>query len=77
MVPTPRRTTLMRDAGMYSSDGTATVQNGPNLIVSVHHYVLAESTTEEEFHETVREAERRGLFELPGLIEFRFLQGIK
>ena len=47
------------------------------MIVSVHHYELAESVTETEFHDTVREAERRGLFDLPGLVEYRFLRGIK
>ena len=47
------------------------------MIISVHHYELAESVTEQEFHDAVREAERRGLFDLPGLVEYRFLRGIK
>ena len=47
------------------------------VIVSVHHYELTESATDQEFHDAVREAERRGLFDLPGLVEYRFLRGIK
>lgn len=47
------------------------------MIVSVHHYELAVSTTPTEFHDAVRDAERRGLFDLPGLIEHRFLRGIR
>ena len=30
-----------------------------------------------DFREAVREAERRDLFDLPGLVEYRFLRGIK
>lgn len=47
------------------------------MILSVHHYDLAESTTPAAFREAVREAERRGLFDLPGLVEYRFLRGIR
>lgn len=47
------------------------------MIVSVHDYELAESTTDREFREAVREAERRELFDLPGLVEYRFLHGIR
>lgn len=46
-------------------------------ILSVHEYELADAATDEEFREAVREAERRGLFDLPGLSEHRFLRGIK
>lgn len=47
------------------------------MITSVHHYELAGSATDREFREAVREAERRDLFDLPGLVEYRFLRGIK
>ena len=47
------------------------------MIVSIHNYGLAESATEEDFREAVREAERRELFDLPGLVEYQFLYGIK
>jgi hypothetical protein len=47
------------------------------MIVSVHHYELAESTTQAAFRDAVREAERRGLSDLPGLVEYRFVRGIR
>jgi hypothetical protein len=47
------------------------------MIMSIHHYELAASTSEAEFREAVSEAERRGLFDLPGLVEYRFLRGLK
>jgi hypothetical protein len=47
------------------------------MIVSVHHYELAESATDRAFRAAVREAERRGLFDLPGLVDYRFLRGLK
>lgn len=50
---------------------------GGDVIVSVHHYELAESATDRAFRDAVREAERRDLFDLPGLVEYRFLCGIK
>ncbi|MDR5673667.1 hypothetical protein RH858_11000 [Halalkaliarchaeum sp. AArc-GB] len=47
------------------------------MIVSIHHYELADSATADDFREAVRDAERRDVFDLPGLVEYRFLQGIK
>jgi hypothetical protein len=47
------------------------------MIVSVHHYELAESTTQAAFRDAVREAERRGLSDLPGLVEYRFVRGLR
>lgn len=47
------------------------------MIVSIHHYELAESATDEAFQDAVREAQRRDLFDLPGLVEYRFLRGIR
>lgn len=47
------------------------------MIVSIHHYELAESATEEDFRKAVQEAKRRDLFDLPGLVKYQFLRGIK
>lgn len=47
------------------------------MIVSIHHSELGASATDREFRDAVREAERRDLFDLPGLVEYRFLQGIR
>lgn len=47
------------------------------MIVSVHHYDLADSTAPDEFEAAVRTAERRGLFDLPGLVDWWFLRGIR
>lgn len=47
------------------------------MIISVHHYELAETVTDEEFQDVIQEAEQRELFTLPGLVEYQFLRGIK
>ena len=48
------------------------------MIVSVHHYELAESTPPSEFRDAVAEAVNRGLFEdVPGLVDYRIGRGIK
>lgn len=47
------------------------------MIVSIHHYELAESTTPDEFDAAVHEAAQRGLFDLPGLVDWRFLRGLR
>lgn len=47
------------------------------MIVSIHHYELAAQTAPDELEAAVREAERRGLFNLPGLVDWRFLRGIR
>lgn len=47
------------------------------MMVSVHHYELAADATDEAFREAVSEAERRGCFDLPGLVGYRFLRGVK
>lgn len=45
--------------------------------VSVHEYELSESVSVSEFREIVREAEKRGLFDLEGLAGYRFLYGMR
>lgn len=48
------------------------------MVVSVHHYELADSTAPSEFRDAVSEAVSRGLFEeVPGLVEYRIGQGIR
>ena len=46
-------------------------------VISVHEYVLRPSADEGAFECAIQEAERRGLLELPGLVEHRFLKGIR
>lgn len=46
-------------------------------IVSIHEYELARDASPEAFEQTVREAESRDLFDLPGLVDYRFLRGVK
>jgi hypothetical protein len=48
------------------------------MVVSIHHYELAESADRSDFRDAVSEAVSRGLFEaIPGLVEFRIGHGIK
>lgn len=48
------------------------------MVVSVHHYELAETADPSEFHEAVSEAVDRGLFEnIPGLVDYRIGRGIR
>ncbi|MFC7154948.1 hypothetical protein ACFQPA_05695 [Halomarina halobia] len=46
-------------------------------VVSVHEYELAPDADPADFEAAVEAAERRGLFDLPGLVDRRFLRGIK
>ncbi|MGQ5517598.1 hypothetical protein [Halococcus saccharolyticus] len=46
-------------------------------VVSVHEYTLAAGVDSAAFERAVAEAERRGLFDLPGLVEYRFLEGLR
>lgn len=47
------------------------------MIVSIHEYDLAPEATPDAFEAAVEEAQSRGLFALPGLVEYEFLRGIK
>lgn len=48
------------------------------MVVSVHHYELAEAVEPSEFRDAVAEAVGRGLFEdIPGLVDYRVGRGIK
>jgi hypothetical protein len=46
-------------------------------VISIHEYDLRPDVTDTDFERAVRDAERRGLFALPGLVEHRFLKGFK
>ena len=50
---------------------------GQPIIVSVHYYEMADSASDQDFCEALREAERQDLFDLPGLVDYHFLYGIK
>ena len=47
------------------------------MITSIHEYELAADTTASGFEKAIQDAESRGLFELPGLIGYEFLRGVK
>lgn len=47
------------------------------MIVSIHQFELAEGIEPEAFEAAIEEAESRGLFDLQGLENYRFLYGIK
>lgn len=48
------------------------------MVVSVHHYELAESATASDFRDAVSEAVDRDLFEaVPGLIDYRIGRGVR
>lgn len=47
------------------------------MIISIHEYELADGITSEEFESVVEEAISRKLFDLPGLVDYWFLEGIK
>ena len=46
-------------------------------VVSVHEYELKPGVQAADFERALHDAERRGLFDLPGLSEHHFLRGLK
>jgi hypothetical protein len=46
-------------------------------VISVHEYLLKPGISDAEFERALRDAERRGLFDLPGLVGHHFLRGLK
>lgn len=46
-------------------------------IIGIHEYILKKNVTEEQFEEAIENARNRGLFNLPGLIDYRFLKRIR
>ena len=46
-------------------------------VISVHEYVLAVDVTDGAFERAVSNARERDLFDLPGLVEYAFLKGLR
>ena len=46
-------------------------------IISIHEYVLKPGIDAQQFESAVRTAQGRGLFDLPGLVAYHFVRGIK
>jgi heme-degrading monooxygenase HmoA len=46
-------------------------------VISVHEYELKPGVQAADFERALRDAEHRGLLELPGLCEHHFLRGVK
>lgn len=46
-------------------------------VISIHEYILKPNVAEDTFKRAIQEAQERDLFQLPGLMEVHFLQGIK
>jgi hypothetical protein len=46
-------------------------------VISVHEYELKPGVTDAAFEQAIRDAERRGLFALPGLAAHHIVRGLK
>jgi len=46
-------------------------------VISVHEYELKAGVSDADFERALRDAERRGLFDLPGLAAHHFIKGLK
>jgi hypothetical protein len=46
-------------------------------VISIHEYELRPGVSPGDFEQALRDAERRRLFDLPGLIAHQFLNGMK
>lgn len=46
-------------------------------VISVHEYDLKPEAQDANFERAIHDAERRGLFDLPGLVGHHFLRGLK
>ena len=46
-------------------------------IISVHEYDLKPGSNPAQFEQALRDAEARGLFDLPGLVGHHFVKGVK
>jgi hypothetical protein len=46
-------------------------------VISIHEYELKPGIDSGRFEQTLRDAEARGLFDLPGLIAHQFMKGVK
>jgi hypothetical protein len=48
-----------------------------NRIISIHEYTLKAGVSAAQFEKAVEQGRKRGLFNLPGLINYRFLKRIR
>jgi hypothetical protein len=46
-------------------------------VISVHEYEMRPDVSDVDFERALRDAERRGLFDLPGLAGHHFVKGLK
>ena len=46
-------------------------------IISIHEYVLKLGADKDQFEKAIQQAKERGLLQLPGLVEYYFMKGIK
>ena len=46
-------------------------------VISVHEYVLAPGVESQAFEDAVQTAEEQELFDLPGLVEYRFVEKLR
>jgi hypothetical protein len=46
-------------------------------MISIHHYLLKQGVTMQDFQDTIRRARSLQLFDLPGLERYHFLYGVK
>ena len=46
-------------------------------VISIHEYLLEDNVAAEKFENAIEKARSRGLFNLPGLIDFKFLKYIR
>lgn len=46
-------------------------------VISIHEYELKPSVEGAQFEGAFKEAEARGLFELPGLVRYQFVKGMR
>lgn len=46
-------------------------------IITIHEYLLKPDVDANEFEEAIKRAQKRNLFDLPGLSEYHFIKGCK
>jgi hypothetical protein len=46
-------------------------------VISIHEYILKPGLNEEQFEKAVLAAQERGLLELPGLVDYYLVKGIR
>lgn len=50
---------------------------GHPQVISIHEYELKAGVEKAQFEMAFQEAEARGIFELPGLVKYHFVKGIR